>query len=139
MLDLASGCVGAAITKYQEVNGLDKGTETYRRAYARMLMEQSEALLNWKEYEVADQLAGQAARQQVDYGPYEARPDDLLRRIAVLRQQGGPATPPPGSGSALGAKQPSGVMLAGVSAGMPHSPSRRSTRSHPGRCPGSRR
>ena len=105
--------VGAAIVKYQEVNGLDKGTETYRRAYARMLMEQSEALLNWKEYEAADQLAGQAARQQIDYGPYEARPDDLLRRIAALRQQNGPATPPPGSGSAVGPKQPSGVMLAG--------------------------
>ncbi len=98
--------VEAALARYQEVNSLDKGTQAYRRAYARMLMEQAEALLRWGDYEQADQLAAQAARQQVDYGPFDARPEDLLRRIAGLRQQGaGPA------------RMPSGVMPAVAVAG----------------------
>jgi general secretion pathway protein D len=98
--------VEAALARYQEVNALDKGTQTYRRAYARMLMEQAEALLRWGDYEQADQLAAQAARQQVDYGPFDARPEELLRRIAGLRQQGAAQT-----------RTPSGVMPAVAMAG----------------------
>ena len=79
--------VDAAITKYLEVRSLDKRSEANRRAYARMLMEQAEALLQWGEIGPAEQLAVVAARQQVAYGPMEARPEDLLRRIGSLRQQ----------------------------------------------------
>lgn len=79
--------VEAAIARYQEVDRLDKSTEGYRRSYARMLMEQSESLLQCGEYEQADQLAAQAARQQVAWGPLDAKPEDLLKRIAGMRQQ----------------------------------------------------
>ena len=78
----------AAIAKCQELNGTDKNTEMYRRAYSRLLMEQAEALLRWGEHDQAEQLANQAARQQVVYGPFEAKPDDLLKRIATIRQGG---------------------------------------------------
>jgi general secretion pathway protein D len=79
--------VDAAITKYLEVRSLDKSSQANRRAYARMLLEQAEALVQWGEIGPAEQLAILAARQQVAYGPMEARPEDLLRRIGSLRQQ----------------------------------------------------
>jgi general secretion pathway protein D len=80
--------VDAAIAKHQEITALDKGSEAARRAYARMLMEQAEALFQWGDLDPAEQLASQAARQQVVYGPLEPRPEELLNRIARLRQQG---------------------------------------------------
>ncbi|MGA2068155.1 MAG: hypothetical protein ABSG86_24500 [Thermoguttaceae bacterium] len=79
--------VETAIAKYMEVRGLDKSREANRRAYARMLMEQAEALLQWGEIAPAERLATLAARQQVAYAPWEARPEELLKRIGNLRQQ----------------------------------------------------
>ena len=87
-LDDSPEKVEAAISKYQEVATLDKSTEIYRRAYARMLMEQAEVLLRWSEYAQAEELATQASRQQVVYGPFEAKPEDLLKRISAVKQQG---------------------------------------------------
>jgi general secretion pathway protein D len=85
--------VDAAIDKFVEVSRLDRSTQDSRRAYARMLMEQSEALLQWGELQQADKLAALAAEQQVVYGPFDARPEDLVRRITALRQQNNPAGP----------------------------------------------
>ena len=34
-----------------------------------------------------------AVEQRVTYGPFDAKPDDLLKRIAALRQQNNPAGP----------------------------------------------
>ena len=62
--------VEAAISKYQEIIGLERSTEAGRRAYARMLMEQAEALLRYGEYEVAEEMADRAARQEVAYGDF---------------------------------------------------------------------
>ena len=42
---------------FVEVSRLDRSTEENRKTYARMLMEQSEALLQWGELEQADKLA----------------------------------------------------------------------------------
>ncbi len=83
--------VEAAIAKFVEVNRLDRSTEENRKTYARMLMEQSEALLQWGELEEADKLAALSVGQHVTYGPFDAKPDDLLRRITALRQQNNPA------------------------------------------------
>ncbi len=79
--------VEAAISKYQEIMGLERSTEQGRRAYARMLMEQAEALLRYGEYEQAEELADRAARQQVAYGAFESKPQDLLARISAARRQ----------------------------------------------------
>jgi general secretion pathway protein D len=91
--------VAAAIARYQEVMALDRDVEDNRRAYARMLMEQAESLLQYGELPQADELAAQAAKQRVAYGQYEMKPDDLLKRIASLRQQGAPAALPNGTTS----------------------------------------
>jgi general secretion pathway protein D len=87
--------VEAAIARFVEVSRLERSTEENRKTYARMLMEQSEALLQWGELEQADKLAALAVDQQVAYGPFDAKPEDLLKRIAALRQQGNPAGPRP--------------------------------------------
>jgi general secretion pathway protein D len=79
--------VDAAISRYVDVRVLDKRLEVNRRAYARMLLEQAEALIQWGEIALAEQLAIVASRQQVAYGPLEARPEDLLKRLGSLRQQ----------------------------------------------------
>ena len=89
--------VEAAIRKYQELSTLDKNTEAYRRAYARNLMEQADALLRWGEQDEAERLASRAAGMQIIYGPFEQKPQDLLERIAGTRRQviGRQLTPPP--------------------------------------------
>jgi hypothetical protein len=48
-LDDSPEKVETAISKYQEVAALDRNTDAYRRSYARMAMEQSEALLRYGE------------------------------------------------------------------------------------------
>ncbi len=58
-----------------------------------MLMEQAEALLQWGELEQADKLAALAVEQRVAYSPFDSKPEDLLKRIAALRQQNNPAGP----------------------------------------------
>ncbi|MGO9109352.1 MAG: hypothetical protein ACLP9L_08975 [Thermoguttaceae bacterium] len=85
--------VEAAIARFVEVSRLERSTEDNRKIYARMLMEQSEALLQWGELEQADKLAALAVEQRVAYGPFDAKPDDLLKRIAALRQLNNPAGP----------------------------------------------
>jgi len=89
--------VEAAIRKYQDLSSLDKNTEAYRRAYARNLMEQADALVRWGEHDEAERLAGRAAGMPITYGPFEAKPQDILERIAAARRQGGRPTAPPSS------------------------------------------
>ncbi len=64
-----------------------KNTESYRRQYARLLMQQAEALLRHEDYDTAEQLANQAAAQRVSYGSFETQPRNLLERIAAARRQ----------------------------------------------------
>ncbi len=85
--------VEAAIARFVEVSRLERSTEENRKTYARMLMEQSEALLQWSELDQADKLAALAVEQQAVYGPFDAKPEALSKRIAALRQQNNPAGP----------------------------------------------
>ncbi|MHB1037739.1 MAG: hypothetical protein ACYC35_25030 [Pirellulales bacterium] len=64
-----------------------KETEFSRRQYANLLMEQSQALLRWREFDEAERLAGDASRLAVNYGPFEAKPQDLLGQIASERKR----------------------------------------------------
>ena len=69
---------------------LDKNTEAFHRTYARMLMEQAEALFRYGELGLAEELGNLALRQQAAFGPFESKPQDLLARIAAARRQGPP-------------------------------------------------
>ncbi|NUQ62341.1 MAG: hypothetical protein HUU20_07625 [Pirellulales bacterium] len=101
--------VEAQITAYRNLKAEEPqrgNTEAYRRQFARILMEQAEGLLRWRELDEAERLATEAARQPVTYSPFESKPQDLLGRIAAARSQGRSATtlPEPASG-AMAAKQ----------------------------------
>jgi general secretion pathway protein D len=108
-LDDSPEKVEAAIAKHQEVGSQDKNSESYRRNYARLLMEEAEALFRWNEYEHAEQLASLAARLPVSYGAFEAKPEELLTRIAVARRGAGLAAEP------SPAANPSGPATLGIS------------------------
>jgi general secretion pathway protein D len=69
-------------------------SEGYRRQYASLLMEQSEGLLLWREFDESERLALEAKKLPVQYNPIETRPDTLLQRIASERRQNGPAGRP---------------------------------------------
>ena len=91
-----------AIEKYDNLivaQAARKHTESYRRQFARLMMEQSDALLAWKDYGEAERLANQAKAQGINYGPLEANPDTLLERIAVARRQSQDTVALPGGGA----------------------------------------
>jgi general secretion pathway protein D len=85
--------VDLAISTFQQVSRLDRSTEDNRKRYAKMLMEQSEALLQWGELDQAGKLVALAVDQRAMYGPFDAKPEDLQRRIIALQQQNNPAGP----------------------------------------------
>jgi len=80
--------VELAIERYRDLDARRENTEMFRRAYAKMLLDQAGALIRTGDLDEAERLAGQAARQQVTYGPLESKPDDLLREIVQRRHQG---------------------------------------------------
>jgi general secretion pathway protein D len=96
--------VNTAIAKFQELAELDKNTESYRRAYARNMMEQADALMRWGEPEEAERLASRAAGMQITYGPFEQKPQDLLQRISMARRGSTSAA----NASAMSASAPAG-------------------------------
>jgi len=61
--------------------------EGFRHQFAKILVEQAEGLLRWREYDEAERLAETAARQGVMFGPFEVRPDVLLRDIQEARRR----------------------------------------------------
>lgn len=69
-------------------------SEGYRREYARLALEQAEGLLRRGDFDEAERLANQATRQQVVFGPMDAKPEHLLQRISAARRQGGQASAP---------------------------------------------
>jgi general secretion pathway protein D len=119
--------VEAAIARFTEVSRLDRSTEDGRKTYARMLMEQSEALLQWGELDQADKLAALAVEQRAAYSPFDAKPEDLLRRISALRQQNNPAGPrlidsrnggPNAAGPSLAGRQQAGELMRQIRAAL---------------------
>ncbi len=62
-------------------------SEAFRRQYAKVLLEQAEALAAWQQYSEAERLAMEASRLGVSYGPFDARPETLLRQIEQARRQ----------------------------------------------------
>lgn len=61
-------------------------TEGWRRQYVKSLMDQSEALIRWRELRKAEDLAQAALEQRAPFTQYERRPETLLRQIDQLRR-----------------------------------------------------
>ena len=95
-------------------SSLDRNTEAGRRAYARMLMEQAEALLHYGAIRRGGG-AGRPCRPATEsVYPYEARPQDLLAKIGAARRQGDTLIrplPPPADGGRCADRQPGGVAI----------------------------
>jgi general secretion pathway protein D len=82
--------VETLIRKYKEVAEIEGGrptSEAGRRRRADVLMEQSEQLIRWSEFDEAERLATDAAALRVPYGPFDANPKTLLDRIALERKR----------------------------------------------------
>ncbi len=90
--------VEAAIRDYRDLQSQPKDTAAYRHGYTRMLMQQSQALLQAGDYDLAERLANSASdwatRHQFAFGPYQPKPSDLLNRIAAERRGGGSSETP---------------------------------------------
>jgi general secretion pathway protein D len=84
--------VETAISKFADLQqraATDKDGEGYRRRYAELQLQQAEDLLRWRELDEAERLVTEAKRQGVNYGPYDAKPDTLMQKIAEARKGGG--------------------------------------------------
>lgn len=90
-------------------------TEAFSRQYARILMDQAEGLLRYRDYDKAEYLARLAAGQRVNFTPYEPSPQQLLERIAQERRPAPAAYPTAGASSAsppsMAAKQHAAGLL----------------------------
>lgn len=95
--------VEAAIGKFEDVKTQQNNTEGWRRMYARMLLEQSDALIRLGELDDAERLALQAERQQLTYTPLESKPQDLLTRITAARRSAPRGGEPAPAGLAMAA------------------------------------
>ena len=82
--------VEAMLRRYKDVVDARPGreeTEGWRHQYCELLMDQAQQLLRWRDFDEAERLTQDAARMRVSYGPFEAKPDALLERIAVERKK----------------------------------------------------
>lgn len=66
---------------------LKKYSKAYNRKLARVLMQQSEALLGWKDYNGAQNSALQAQGLRAEFGPVEKTPAKLLAQISAARAE----------------------------------------------------
>jgi len=92
--------VEAAIQQYDSLMSDRQPTESWRRAYARMLVQQAQVLLRYRDLDEAERLADEAARQRVSFSSTETHPQALLDQIAAARRGqplGNPSTQPAGS------------------------------------------
>lgn len=88
--------LAAALKAWQQLErdregGLDPAT--YQRRLAAWLMEQAESCYHWQDWDSAEQLAQAAGQLQVEYGPFDATPQNLLDRLTAARRRAGAARP----------------------------------------------
>jgi general secretion pathway protein D len=82
--------VEALVASYDDVMAqqTQRGqTEGVRRMLAKCLLDQSEGLLRWHDYDEAERLAMEAGRMNVPFNVYESNPQSLLEKIAAQRQR----------------------------------------------------
>jgi general secretion pathway protein D len=73
------------LNELQQRDANSRNTEAYRREYATLILEQAEAMLQWSDLDEAERLCGVASQQQVNYGPFDVKPDTLMQRITAAR------------------------------------------------------
>jgi general secretion pathway protein D len=83
--------LSATIAKQVELSSQkgNKDANGFQRRQVELLMEQADAMIAWKEFGEAERLATDAKRMPVSYGPFDAKPDDLLNRVAAARKKAG--------------------------------------------------
>jgi len=118
--------VEAAISKFEDIKKQQSNSEGWRRMYARMLLEQADALIRLGELDDAERLALQAEKQQLTYTPLEAKPQDLLSRISAARR----AAPRAGESA------PAGMAMAAAGTAIASAQGSLSAASDPARQPG---
>ena len=100
----------------QQQQAGNANTETYRRQYSNLLLEQADALLRWGDIDEAERLALDAQKLSLRYSPFENSPERVLAQVAAARQAGGARIVQAGQGQGGN----SSLMLAGgVPAGAP--------------------
>ena len=114
LLDDSPAKVEALIGKYNELmqrRSTAQQPQLYDRQYAELLLEQADSLLRWQKLADAERLATDASRFRVNYGPFETKPADLLKRIAAAKNGGQPAGM--NGPSPAGLPRPEGAQAAG--------------------------
>ncbi|HEV3138254.1 MAG TPA: hypothetical protein VGZ26_10125, partial [Pirellulales bacterium] len=113
--------VEIAIRNYRQVAEAAAGrpaSEASRHQMADLLMDQAQQLLRWKDYDEAERLARHVQGLRIKYGPFEAKPESLLEKIAAARKQnsrGAPSTPDAAQTAQAGAlRQPGGGVPPGA-------------------------
>ncbi|HEY2881766.1 MAG TPA: hypothetical protein VGJ15_05020, partial [Pirellulales bacterium] len=64
-------------------------SERSRRLKAEVWMEEAEGLVRWHEYDEAQRLTEDVQRLSISYSPFEAKPEQLLSRIAEAKRAAG--------------------------------------------------
>ena len=83
--------IAALAAKLAERAPDERGNESYHRQQAELLMQQSEGLIQWQDFDEAERLANDANKLGVAYGPFDPKPSAVLQRIVAARKQGGAA------------------------------------------------
>jgi general secretion pathway protein D len=106
--------VDAAVRKYRDVTEASSGRhdEAARHQLADVLMDQAQQLLKWRDYDEAERLVQHVQGLRVNYGPFEAKPEPLLEKIAASRQDGRSRATENGPDPAAGAQ--AGVRTSGT-------------------------
>ena len=83
--------VDTAIRNYRQVTEAsgERPDDAARRQLADLLMDQSQQLLRWDEFDEAERLAQHVQGLRIPFGPFESKPEALLERIAAERAQVG--------------------------------------------------
>jgi general secretion pathway protein D len=112
--------IDAAIRNYRQVTETMAGRqdEVARHQLADLLMEQAQQLMRWREFDEAERLVQTVKGLRINYGPFEAKPETLLDKIAAARRQavaqaGPEQQTPPG---AAPARLPLGAVAGGPAA-----------------------
>ena len=82
--------VETAVRNYRQVSESASGpqaTEAARHQLADLLMDQAQQLVRWRDYDEAERLVRHVQGMRINYGPFEAKPEALLVKIAASRGQ----------------------------------------------------
>ena len=80
--------VSAAITDYtnaMELLNAQQNSEAARHQLSGVLLDQAQQLVRWNDLDEAERLTHSIQSLQVNYGPFELKPEAVLEKIAAAR------------------------------------------------------